>query len=119
NPGSFASFTSIDRQTELNDDDGTLTGLSNTFPAPLAPLPNLNQTISINEDSFFGAPVETPECASNISDPKGANSLPANACNPTQNLPPDPPPVPPPVTARTSPYDYVATVIYHPADANW
>ncbi|GEP61971.1 hypothetical protein RSO01_91370 [Reyranella soli] len=118
NPGTFASFTSIDRQTELNDDDGTLTGLSNTFPAPLAPLsgvPNLNQTISINEDNFFGAPIETPECASNISDVKnygGANNLPDNACKPTLKILP-------PVTARTSPYDYVATVIYHAVDSNW
>jgi hypothetical protein len=85
----FGEFTSIDRQTELNDDDGSLTGLSNT--------------ISINEDKFFGAPIDTPECASSI----GANSEPTNACNPLSNTAPPP-------TARTSPYDYVATVIYHP-----
>jgi cell migration-inducing and hyaluronan-binding protein len=93
----FNSFTSIDRQTVLNDDDGTLTGLSNTLPdGPL------KQTISINEDAFFGAPVETVECGS----AKGFNGDAANACKP---LAADKPPA----TARTSPYDYVATVIYH------
>jgi len=46
----FGEFSAIDRQTILNDDDGTLTGLI--------------ETISVNEDSFFDAPVETVECAS-------------------------------------------------------
>ncbi len=48
--GTFSNFTAIDRQTILNDDDGSLTGLKDT--------------ISVNEDSFFDAPVETVECAS-------------------------------------------------------
>lgn len=64
-----ASFTDVDRQTVLNDDDGSLTGLV--------------ETISVNEDPFFNAPVETPECRSGF-----------------------------PATAKTSPYDYVTTVIY-------
>jgi hypothetical protein len=63
----FAGFTDIDRQTVLNDDDGSLTGLVNT--------------ISVNEDPFFNAPVEASECASDV-------------------------------TAKTSPYDYVTTVVY-------
>ncbi len=63
----FNNFTDIDRQTELNDDDGSLTGYVNT--------------ISVNLDSFFNAPVETEECASDI-------------------------------TANTSPYDYVTSVVY-------
>lgn len=46
----FAGFTDIDRQTELNDDDGSLTGFVNT--------------ISVNEDPFFDAPVQTVECDS-------------------------------------------------------
>jgi hypothetical protein len=62
-------FTDVDRQTVLNDDDGSLTGLA--------------ETISVNEDPFFNAPVETTECRSGI-----------------------------PATAKTSPYDYVTTVIY-------
>lgn len=50
NPTMFDNFTSVDRQTVLNDDDGSLTGLA--------------QTISVNEDPFFNAPVETIECLS-------------------------------------------------------
>jgi hypothetical protein len=99
--GMFDNFTSIDRQTELNDDDGSLTGLSNNLPNASGAI---KQTISINEDKFFGATIDTPECASSI----GANSKAANACKPLSNTAPPP-------TARTSPYDYVATVIYHPA----
>jgi hypothetical protein len=69
----FDNFTAIDRQTVLNDDDGSLTGLVNT--------------ISVNEDSFFSAPVQTIECASDM-------------------------------TARTSPYEYVTTVVYPGCAAN-
>jgi cell migration-inducing and hyaluronan-binding protein len=104
----FNGFTGIDRQTELSDDDGTLTGLSNDIQEALTPLNPLKQTISINEDAFFTAPVETPECASNL----GANNLPGNACNPPSKAAPS-------VTAKTSPYDYVATIIHHVADSNW
>ncbi len=74
--GLFNGFTDIDRQTELNDDDGSLTGLK--------------KTISVNEDEFFNAPVETSECASDA----------AVA------------PLSPSGTAKTSPYDYVTTVVY-------
>ncbi|HEY1258381.1 MAG TPA: hypothetical protein VGF34_03970 [Stellaceae bacterium] len=98
----FNDFTSIDRQTELNDDDGALTGLSNNIQATLDPPNPLKQTISVNEDDYFTAPVETPECASNI----GKNNEPANACkSPSKKAPT--------VTAKTSPYDYVSTVIFH------
>lgn len=83
--GGLNNFTDVDRQTELNDDDGSLTGLNNT--------------ISVNEDMFFSAPVETAECKSNI----GIN--PDLACN-GQALPASYVP-----TARTSPYDYVTTVV--------
>jgi hypothetical protein len=85
----FANYTDVDRQTELNDDDGTLTGLTGT----LAPL---NQTISVNKDTFFNAPVETDQCRSNL----GVD--PSQACTgktPTR------------ATAKTSPYDYVTTAI--------
>lgn len=67
NPAMFEGFTGIDRQTELDDDDGSLTGLV--------------KTISVNEDTFFDAPVETIECDSDE-------------------------------TVKTSPYDYVTTVVY-------
>lgn len=46
----FINWTDIDRQTELNDDDGSLTGYQNT--------------ISVNKDPFFTAPREATECAS-------------------------------------------------------
>lgn len=77
----FDNFSAIDRQTVLNDEDGSLTGLKNT--------------LSINDDMFFSAPVETAECLSNVGvTPKLACSTP-----------------PTPSTARTSPYDYVVTAI--------
>jgi hypothetical protein len=100
NSALFDNFTAIDRQTELNDDDGSLTGLSNSLVNP--PNPTLKQTISVNEDTFFAAPVETPECESNI----GTNVVPANACTAPVSTQPL-------VTANTSPFDYVATVVYH------
>lgn len=46
----FNNWTDIDRQTELNDDDGSLTGYA--------------ETISVNEDPFFNGPKEGFECAS-------------------------------------------------------
>ena len=42
----FDNFSDVDRQTELNDDNGSLTGLV--------------KTISVNQDSFFDAPVQYP-----------------------------------------------------------
>lgn len=52
NPGMFTGFTDIDRQTELSDDDGSLTGLV--------------KTVSVNQDPFFQGPVATPQCASDV-----------------------------------------------------
>ncbi|MGB8770821.1 MAG: G8 domain-containing protein [Candidatus Korobacteraceae bacterium] len=84
--GLFNGYTDVDRQTELNDDDGSLTGLIDT--------------ISVNKDPFFAAPVETAECASDIADnmpPLGQKcALPDEFCG----------------TANTSPYNYVTTVVY-------
>jgi len=62
-----SAWTDIDRQTELNDDDGSLTGYKDT--------------ISVNKDPFFSGPEEDTECASDD-------------------------------TAKTSPYDYVTSVVY-------
>ncbi|MFZ0927160.1 MAG: hypothetical protein WAN11_01065 [Syntrophobacteraceae bacterium] len=82
----FTGFTGVDRQTVLNDDDGSLTGLlSPTTPAA-------GETISVNLDPFFTAPVEAPECAS--------FDLRTNGGNATGG------------TANTSPYQYVSTVVY-------
>jgi len=87
----FNPFTDIDRETVLNDDDGTLTGL--TSPV-LAPTPPKTETISVNKEAFFDAPSETPECASDLAlNPKGDAKCPPN-------------------TAKTSPYQYITTALY-------
>jgi hypothetical protein len=114
NNAMFNGYTAIDRQTELNDDDATLTGLSNVQPDGTSLPAALKQTISVNEDGFFTAPVETPECASNGGNNllSAANVLPANACKPPTKKAS-------PVTAKTSPYDYVATAVFHPLAADW
>jgi hypothetical protein len=96
----FSNFTDIDRQTELSDDDGSLTGL-------LGPVDLKSKTydpaISINKDRFFNVPVETAQCASDI--PKlmqqGANCPYAKQGYPDLCA-----------TANTSPYEYVTTVVF-------
>jgi nitroreductase len=45
----FQGFTDIDRETVLNDDDGTLTGLVSRG--------DWVETISVNKEPFFDAPV--------------------------------------------------------------
>jgi len=83
-PGAqFRGFTDIDRQTELNDDDGSLTGLIDT--------------ISVNKDPFFNAPVEDLECASDVS-----TNMPPNCDKDEETC----------GTAKTSPYGFVTTVVY-------
>lgn len=99
--GIFRTWTSIDRQTELTDDDGSLTGLSNNAQ----PTGTAKQTISVNDDSFFNAPVETAECGSAT----GPNATPAAACGPLTIGQPT-------ATAKTSPYEYLSTVIYRKED---
>jgi hypothetical protein len=81
----FTNFTDIDRQTVLNDDDASLTGL-------LADLGGgqTRETISVNEDPFFNAPTVTVECASDLH----GQGIPATD---------------PPGTANTSPYEYITT----------
>jgi len=80
--GLMTGFTDVDRQTELTDDDGTLTG----FAATGGP----EGTISVNEDGFFAAPLQAAQCKSN------PGVTPAAACA-TSQLSSTPP------TARTSP----------------
>ena len=79
----FDGFTDIDRQTELNDDDGSLTGLIDT--------------ISVNKDAFFNAPVEDLECASDVS-----TNMPPDCDKNAETC----------GTAKTSPYGFVSTVVY-------
>ncbi len=83
-----SGFNSIDRQTVLNDDDGTLTGLVGAQKE----LPENRPSISINEDDFFKTPLTTPECLSDI------------------NVKPLPP-TGVPYTATTSPYEWLSTAI--------
>ncbi|MBS0642578.1 MAG: hypothetical protein JSS43_22165 [Proteobacteria bacterium] len=85
--GIFNGFTDIDRQTVLVDDDGSLTGFSGT--------------VSVNDDPYFGGPIQAAECLANV------GVLPKIACGgANETLPPAPP------SARTSPYEYLTTVIY-------
>jgi hypothetical protein len=80
----FTQFTDVDRQTELSDDDGAITGLVSGTP------PNNEPSISITKDPFYNAPLVTPECAS---------------------APPKPSPGAEP-TVDTSAYQYVTTAIF-------
>ncbi len=81
-PSMWTGFTSVDKQTELNDDDGSLTGLV--------------KTISVNSNTFFQAPTEDFECKSDIPGLNAENRA----------------------TAKTSPYDYVTSVVYPAACSN-
>jgi hypothetical protein len=86
----FINFTHVDRQTILNDTDGSLTGLladdSTDKNDPYKP------TISINEDTFFNSPKITPECLSDVG---------VEPNNPDKRV----------FTARTSPYEWVTTAM--------
>ena len=53
----FGSYTDIDRQTVLNDDDGSLTGL---LSSQLGSDGKPRETISVNQDPFFNAPGNHP-----------------------------------------------------------
>jgi len=101
---SFGNFSDIDRQTELNDDDGTLTGLLGVSKVKVNGVDKdvLNDTISVNPVEFFNAPVETAECLSNIG-VTGDLACPVNKVLPK---------TPTPAGAKTSPYDYVTTVVF-------
>ena len=97
----FEGFTDIDRQTELNDDDGSLTGLTNDVKTG---------TISVNPAEFFNAPLQTAECLSNLGiSPTNDKITPKLPCPDASGKLPA---TPTPTTATTSPYDYVTTVVY-------
>ena len=83
------SWTAIDRQTELSDDDGSLTGLISKQPQDKG----AETVISVNEAPFFGAPFQDTECASDLyTEPTNKKAGFG--------------------TARSSPYEYVTTVVY-------
>jgi cell migration-inducing and hyaluronan-binding protein len=96
NPVLFNGFTDIDRETVLNDDDGTLTGLTSPVNSPDIPK---TETISVNTEKFFNAPTETIECASDLA---------LNTAGPAKTGDPRCAPA----TAKTSPYEYVTTSLY-------
>src|SRR5262249_54557447 len=83
--GLFKGFTDVDRQTVLNDDDGSLTGL---LANPGGVSGATRETISVNFDTYFDAPNEASEGGSDI------------------------PSLVPPGTAKTSPYEYLTTAVY-------
>ena len=64
-------FTDIDRQTELTDNDGSLTGLLADRPQDMEPE---GTTISVNKDVFFNQPVVTDECASGQQPPTASGN---------------------------------------------
>jgi len=86
----FNGFNHIDRETVLNDADGTLTGL--LAQDDNDPVNKTKPTISINEDPFFNGPEITPECLSD----KGVTPY-----NPDDRV----------YTARTSPYEWLTTAM--------
>jgi hypothetical protein len=98
------NFTDIDRQTELSDDDGALTGLTSDTVKPVSPDPP-DPSISVNKDPFFNAPLLTPECSSSF--PGGTYQVPNTS--PPQFASTT-------ATADASPYQYVSTVVYHYCD---
>ena len=94
----YSGYTDIDRETVLNDEDGSLTGFAHTISVNDDPSVIENDLVSKPVDGFFGGPVQASECESSV----GVN--PRNAC--AGQVPKTPP------STRTSPYDYVTTVIY-------
>ena len=97
----FTNFSDIDRQTELSDDDGSLTGLLGPKVGG-----SYDPAISVNKDAFFNAPVQTAECASDIPAlmPQGTS------CPYYSSTDPDYADLC--ATAKTSPYEYTTTVLF-------
>ncbi len=84
------SWSAIDRQTELTDDDGSLTGLVSKQTG------SNQEVISVNIERFFRAPYEDTECGSNLNTPPLTSPLTKDPAG----------------TALSSPYQYVTTVVY-------
>ncbi len=86
----FDGFNHIDRETVLNDADGSLTGL--LAEDSTDPDNKIKPTIAINEDPFFTEPQITPEC---LSDKE------VTPYNTEKRV----------YTARTSPYEWLTTAM--------
>jgi hypothetical protein len=86
-----SAFTDIDRQTELTDDDGSLTGLisEDTHQTPSA-----GPSISVTKALFNQAPVLTDECASGQRPPSEPTASGTGEA-----------------TVDTSPYEYLTTAV--------
>ncbi|MCB8881474.1 hypothetical protein ACELLULO517_14585 [Acidisoma cellulosilytica] len=98
----FTNYTDVDRQTVLNDEDGSLTGFVKTVSVndDFSSIETVGGKSVLNKPlgGFFGAPIQAEECESST----GVN--PDNAC--ANQVPQTPP------STRTSPYEYVTTVVY-------
>ena len=98
----FSNYTDIDRQTVLNDEDGSLTGFADTVSVndDFSAIDTVNGKSVLNKPlgGFFGAPIQAEECGSST------GVSPDNAC--ATQVPQTPP------STRTSPYEYVTTVVY-------
>jgi len=86
------TWTGIDRQTELTDDDGSLSGLVSKQKQN----GDTQEVIMVNEEPFFKGPFEDYECESDI------NASPLSGKG----------------TVKDSPYEYVTTVIYPACNEN-
>ena len=104
--GIFDNYTDIDRQTELSDDDGSLTGLLG--PQITQDPKTFFPSISVNKDAFFNVPLETAECQSDIPD----LMLQGMSCPYKDDRDGEKPLPELCATANTSPYDYVTTVAF-------
>lgn len=63
-PATFNDLTDIDRQTEINDDDGSLSGISYSSAVNLPENWRFTGSISLNNDTFFHTPAKMFECLS-------------------------------------------------------
>jgi hypothetical protein len=90
------TFSDIDRETELTDDDGSLTGLTATN---ISEPPTERPSISVTKATFNNAPVTTDECAS------GQLSFNKTPVEPTANGTGD-------ATVNTSPYEYMSLAVF-------
>lgn len=95
----FADYTDVDRQTELTDEDGSLTGLR----GPSLGNNKNKPTISVNKDPFFRVPIETAECSSDLFTNMPAEPL-GGGCKFSDDLLCG--------TANTSPYEYLTTAMF-------
>jgi G8 domain len=96
------SFSDIDRETELTDDDGSLTGLTGQ---DISEPPTKRPSISVTKAAFNDAPVTTDECAS------GQLSFSSTPVAPIANGTGY-------ATVNTSPYEYMSLAVFRGSTAS-